>query len=328
MWNAVPVQNYDTPRPDTTTVAKTISKYDGREDIEAFLERTSSEGVRYCLIGIPEDIGVRANYGRPGADQAWEALLKFFLPTPTNRFFDLSKICMLGSLDISELIKDSSALEREDLCDLVEALDEIVELALAPIFSNGLVPIVVGGGHNNALPLMRAASKISPDNQVSVINIDAHADFRALEGRHSGNPFSYADLDEILNRYAVLGLNEFANAEKMLTRLDRRGWRYITAGNLDLDKLSSLLDYILGDESAIGLELDLDVIGGMASSACNYCGLSFEETKKIFMQCNWALEQRLTYVHLPEGAPATRQDGTRLVGQTLAALILGLLMTQ
>jgi formiminoglutamase len=32
--------------------------------------------AKYVLFGIPEDIGVRANYGRTGAASAWESAIK------------------------------------------------------------------------------------------------------------------------------------------------------------------------------------------------------------------------------------------------------------
>ena len=32
--------------------------------------------AKFVLFGIPEDIGIRANYGRPGAASAWESAIK------------------------------------------------------------------------------------------------------------------------------------------------------------------------------------------------------------------------------------------------------------
>lgn len=42
--------------------------------------------ARYVLLGIPEDIGVRANFGRPGAASAWESTLKSIANIQYNRF--------------------------------------------------------------------------------------------------------------------------------------------------------------------------------------------------------------------------------------------------
>lgn len=62
---------------------------------------------------------------------------------------------------------------------------------MSEIVSAGVVPIVIGGGHNNSYGMLRGSSK-GLNSQVNAINIDPHADFRELEGRHSGNGFSYA----------------------------------------------------------------------------------------------------------------------------------------
>ena len=42
-------------------------------DLNSFIKTTEA---KYVLLGIPEDIGVRANFGRPGAASAWESTLK------------------------------------------------------------------------------------------------------------------------------------------------------------------------------------------------------------------------------------------------------------
>jgi arginase family enzyme len=39
---------------------------------------------------------------------------------------------------------------------------------------------------------------------INAINFDAHSDFRILEGRHSGNGFSYAYEEGFLKKYFVL----------------------------------------------------------------------------------------------------------------------------
>jgi formiminoglutamase len=42
---------------------------------------------------------------------------------------------------------------------------------------------------------------------VNAINFDAHSD-RILEGRHSGNGFSYAYEEGFLKKYFIFGLHE------------------------------------------------------------------------------------------------------------------------
>ena len=42
--------------------------------------------AKYVLFGIPEDIGVRANYGKEGAPKAWKATLKALLNIQANLY--------------------------------------------------------------------------------------------------------------------------------------------------------------------------------------------------------------------------------------------------
>lgn len=61
-----------------------------------------------------------------------------------------------------------------------------------------MTPIAIGGGHNNAYPMLKGYS-LAKKEKINAINCDPHADFRALEGRHSGNGFSYAVNDGYLD---------------------------------------------------------------------------------------------------------------------------------
>lgn len=89
---------------------------------------------------------------------------------------------------------------------------------------------MVGGGNNNSLPILRAlrASNEARERKkgAAVINCDPHADFRRVEdGRHSGNPFSFAHREGALDRYCVFGLHEGSNSEDMLARMETAGFK-------------------------------------------------------------------------------------------------------
>jgi len=51
-------------------------------DEEGFKTLLANENIKYVLFGIPEDIGVKANFGKGGADSAWRP----FLPRSPCRF--------------------------------------------------------------------------------------------------------------------------------------------------------------------------------------------------------------------------------------------------
>src|SRR4051812_8504421 len=58
--------------------------------------------AKYVLLGIPEDIGIRANYGRPGAASAWDSAIQSIANIQHNRFCKGSQILVLGKLDVSD----------------------------------------------------------------------------------------------------------------------------------------------------------------------------------------------------------------------------------
>ena len=51
-------------------------------------QELQNSNCTYVLLGIPEDIGVKANYGRGGAHTAWKPALESFLSQQSNEFFN------------------------------------------------------------------------------------------------------------------------------------------------------------------------------------------------------------------------------------------------
>src|SRR5688572_5301284 len=185
------------------------------------LETALTESIsRYVLIGIPEDIGVRANGGVGGADTAWIPFLQSFLNIQSNDFLLGDEILLLGHFDFGDIqyVIDKNAQNEEEKLEAyrhaVNSIDEEVEMLVKMVTSSGRIPIVIGGGHNNAYPLIKGCAKglhksgRIPLAQINCINLDAHTDYRPMEGRHSGNSFRYAEEDGYLQKYCIVGLHE------------------------------------------------------------------------------------------------------------------------
>ena len=66
--------------------------------------------AKYVLVGIPEDIGVRANYGNPGTAQAWEAALTVLCNIQKNEFTKVQHLAVLGEVDCENEMKSASRL--------------------------------------------------------------------------------------------------------------------------------------------------------------------------------------------------------------------------
>ncbi len=159
------------------------------------------------------------------------------------------------------------------------------------------------------------------------MNCDPHADFRRLEGRHSGNGFSQAFEEGLLGAYYVFGLHESYNSKEMLGRLDKAGFRcksfesLLTRGQCSFEEgLAEVNAYLNSAGFPVGIELDLDSIAAMPSSARSPVGFSLSDAAR-FLHGIAGAQNNVQYLHLPEGAPALGEDGERMVGRALAYLV-------
>ncbi len=283
----------------------------------------AGSSARYVLLGIPEDVGVRGNGGVGGAHTAWDPALRAVLNMQSLPTFNGEELLVLGAMDTSALMALSGQAEPPTLRYLTGILDDAVTPVIEAIVTAGKIPVVVGGGHNNAYPILKGASfalKIA----LNCINMDAHSDYRG-EARHSGNPFRYAKEFTALDRYAVFGLHPEYTAADLFEELRRtpgaRVWTFddllLTAGRSFEQGLNDAVRFVGGEP--FGAELDLDSIGGVLSSAATPIGFSPVQARHYVRVCAHAGAR---YLHLCEGA-ALLADGRTdpLIGKLLAYLI-------
>ncbi len=298
------------------------------------LAQLAKGNVKYVILTIPEDIGIRANQGRIGASNGPIAFLNYFLNLQSNQYFDFTKLAILGQVKVSDLRQEASQVnDLTTLREITSILDNRVSEIIKEILKYDLLPIIIGGGNNNSYPIIKAFYE-TKNTAIGCINIDPHLDFRCLEGRHSGNPFSYAQIHGYLDKYAVLGMQENYNNEEMLTRFKNNDFLAISYEDMFLRNkisfkhgLNHLIAYFKEYKSFIGLELDLDSIINMPTSARSPFGLTVEQG----LQAIYTLAKSLptSYLHLSEASPDLGfDDGVRCVGKTLAFLVLAYLKGQ
>ena len=298
-------------------------------DASAFLY---SCDAKYVLFGIPEDIGVRANYGRTGAASAWESAIKSIANIQHNRFCKGSHLLVLGQLNVSEEMAESQQLDyntdddRKRLNQLVHKIDKEVSHIVCKIVKAGKIPVIIGGGHNNSYGNIKG-SALAFGKPVNAINFDAHSDFRILEGRHSGNGFSYAYEEDFLNRYFIFGLHENYTSKSVLDSLKKIDDRvkFNTYDEIQIRKqkkfepeMNSALEFI--KEDRFGIEIDLDAIPNIASSAMTLSGFSIEKLRQfIYFFGN---NQNAAYLHICEGAPELGEEkNNHLIGKLIGYLV-------
>ena len=293
---------------------------------ESELKKARKE-ARFCIIGIPECVGVLGNSGRPGAQNSWDVFLYEFLNVQSNRFLSGDEFIVLGSVDVdliqekAENLDGNSDYYIQKLHLLCEEIDDLVEPVIQKVKAAGLIPIVIGGGQNNAYPIIKGVSAHGAKKKVNAINLDAHCDFRALEGRHSGNAFSYARQKKSLNRYFVFGLHQSYNNENMLKSMDAdEQVKYSFMENITYleSNLADAISFVVDDQIECGIEVDLDSIRMMPSSAVSPTGFSMEQARLFVRKCAESLIP--SYLHLAEGAPMNEQERL-MVGKGLAYLV-------
>ena len=298
-------------------------------DIKAFIKKCPA---KYVLFGIPEDIGVRANFGRPGAASAWEGTIKSIANIQHNKFCKGEDILVLGQLDVTEEMKAVENLDfhniadRKKLSDLVVAIDKEVAHIISFIVKSGKKPIIIGGGHNNSYGNIKGTA-LAKGKPINAVNFDAHSDFRILEGRHSGNGFSYAYEEGFLNKYFIFGLHENYTSKKVLSNIKKiqDRVRYNTYDEISIrnqksfDKeLTQALSFINND--CFGIEIDLDAIPNIASSAMTISGFSVEQVRQFVHY--FGKSQNATYLHICEGAPdLCAEKDNNLIGKLIGYLV-------
>lgn len=283
------------------------------------LENLKLTTSKFVLLGIPEDIGVRANFGIAGAKTAWLPAIKAILNLQSNAFLNGEEILVLGHFEIEEPADQSI----QGLRKKVSEIDELVYPVIQQIITAGKIPIVIGGGHNNAFPIVQGAYLATGKQQINVVNIDAHTDLRnPAEGRHSGNGFSTAILKGYLKQYKIFGLHQNYVNKAIASRIAK-----------DKNMSALYFEELLPRENSIvqewanftenlsepcGLEIDLDSIANMLSSATTPSGFALDDIRKILINNTI----KYSYLHICEGAAALadgRKDLT--TGKTIAYFV-------
>ena len=294
--------------------------------------------AKYVLVGIPEDIGIQANYGKPGASTTWMPFLQSFLNIQSNDFLSGDELAVLGHFDFGDIqyLIDKNAHGHEEKVEAyrhaVNTIDDEVEGLVKIIVAAGKIPIIIGGGHNNSYPLIKGAAKGLQQNQsiplpqINAINLDAHIDYRPLEGRHSGNGFRYAEEDGFLQKYVVIGLHEnYLPQNVWLDIVNNPFVDFITFEDIFIHEKRNFRQAVshaieFTDDNFTGIELDLDALQNILSSACTPSGLTDIHARQYINLC--AAHAKACYLHICEGATQMAMGKSQeLTGKLVSYLV-------
>ena len=296
----------------------------------SFLKETSA---RFVVLGVAEDIGVLANGGRAGTAGAWDSFLYSFLNMQANDFTKADTIALIGhfSFDVlKEKIEKragSSNSRMEEYRKAVPIIDDAVSELIQLIVTSHKIPIVVGGGHNNAYPIIRGTAlglAGSGDSKgINCVNLDAHIDYRLAEGRHSGNGFRYAKEEGYLMKYFVLGIHENYMPNGILTEVnENEDIDFITYEDLFIRQRKTWAEALddvekfMSNNTYTGIEVDLDSIENLPASAATPCGVSPRETLQYIERTS--IQPKVAYLHICEGIPSNDHG---LVGKLVGYIV-------
>ncbi|MCX3264347.1 formimidoylglutamase [Pedobacter agri] len=283
------------------------------------LDALQSSTAKFVLLGIPEDIGIRANSGIAGASTTWRPALMAFLNIQSNRFLSGEEILVLGHFEIEEP-KDSTI---NGLRKKVSKIDDLVYPVIEKIVAAGKIPIVIGGGHNNAYPIIKGTS-LAKEQSIDVLNVDAHADLREPEGRHSGNGFTYALAGKYMDNYFMYGLHQNYNNEAILSQIEANP-KLKPIFFDDILKGVEDENFFFAIGSVAGLEIDLDCIQNVLASAETPSGFAVNDIRKLIL----TNEKKFSYLHISEGATRLL-DGrvSKLTSKLIAYLVSDFIKAQ
>ncbi|TKS56378.1 formimidoylglutamase [Mesohalobacter halotolerans] len=304
-FNKTDVQKYVNHRHGETKIGEHLDLVEQIDELENLTQD-------YVILGLPEDIGVRANHGVAGAAQTWDVFLKAFLNIQHNRFNSTENVVILGHLNFEMLLEQAKQLDPNHndyhvvLGDLVERIDQAVFDIVKQILNFNKIPIIIGGGHNNAFGIIKACSHFE-NKPINVLNIDAHTDLRHCKHRHSGNGFSYAIQKGFLEKYFIFGLHKNYTPEYIFEYIDQKS-------NIDfccfdqllhlnqLEKLSKLkagCNFLMNE---FGLEIDCDSIQNFNASAKTPSGFGIDEIRNMIKMLK---NNPLKYIHICEAIPSS-----------------------
>lgn len=298
------------------------------------MEDIANYKADYVVFGIMEDVGPRANLGRGGSDSGWLPAMKKFLNMQDNQYLGGKEILLAGYFDFTGILPENASLE--ELRHQTSKIDDEVAPFVKSIVEAGKIPIVIGGGHNNSYPIIKGTAnglKTAVDGfngKINSINLDPHADFREMEGRHSGNGFRYAFEEGFLGEYSMVALHESYNSKEMIEKLRENRFYFSTYEDIFLRKKWGFKQAILTalqkiNNTYFGIELDLDSVENIPSSAETPCGISTRNARYFISLA--AQTNKCCYLHIAEAAPSLKAGSDDSVGKLIAYLISDFIKT-
>lgn len=206
---------------------------------------------KIAFLGYQGEEGVRRNQGRTGTAQGPDQVRKIMGPMAYHlpesmRVFDLGNFRTEGNK--------------------MEETHKLLSHKVKNLFSQRVLPVLIGGGHDLAYAHGSAAIEhcLEKKEKLGILNLDAHFDLRPLvEGKgHSGSPFHQLG-EEFPHdfHYLCLGIQRAANPPFLFDTAKKFKAEWMEIDDFTLDnwqEIAIVLDEFCSKVNKIYLSIDLD----------------------------------------------------------------------
>ncbi|MGY0216611.1 formimidoylglutamase [Endozoicomonadaceae bacterium StTr2] len=280
------------------------------------------------LIGFCCDIGVKRNFGRPGAAAGPEALRKQLGNMawhPADQNADHRRLWDFGNVQAEG--DELEAAQQQLGIQVEQALPQVSRL------------LVVGGGHETAYGSFSGLHRaLGAETRIGIINLDAHFDLRKPDtgAGSSGTPFF--QIRELVGEenfaYFCLGVARESNTATLFDRAEAWGVKYRTdhqMGETALEQIRREIDDFSRTVDALYLTIDMDVLPhyqapGVSAPASR--GVSLSVIEQVIQQIITSAGQcrhGLPLVEITELNPACDLQG---VTARTAAVLANRMLTE
>lgn len=218
-----------------------------------------------CFVGYDTEDGILRDEGVAGAAEGADAIRK-----------GLSELPSIKNLRIY----DYGNLEKKTL---EEAQEEYSE-KIADIYSKGLFPIGLGGGHDIVYGAYKGIRKAFPDKKIGIISFDAHLDIKSYDERMTSETSFKKILDEDKNvEYAITGFQRLENSRSLIKNADEKGVLVLEEEYLEEFTISSLKSFVKKMD-IVYVTICMDVFDGAAAPGVSFptvLGMDSKKGKRI-----------------------------------------------
>lgn len=259
-----------TDRPDERLFYSRSDPRDPRLGEVTAREKAEYGAADIVLLGVPQDIGVKRNRGRPGARKAPAAIrgMLYRFPVPDRK--EPPALLDAGDLKIQETLEDTLQLLKE---------------AAGILLNDGKRLIILGGGNDISYADAAALADHQSGGRAVFFNIDSHYDLRADDAMNSGTPYRRLIEDGYVQPECLyeMAVKPIANSPVYDAYVEKEGVNVYTLDHLQKTGVETVFRTVLVEEDAadaVFWGMDMDAVRSTDApgvSASYPTGLSAEE---------------------------------------------------